>query len=385
MPFDPKLSVSDHAALVATLGQSHGIRVTHNVLDLNGRTLSSIGNEVRGGAVQCTLPETDSPGSVTRALTLEFHDPRGTMSFDSGSPSDGALYADRMIQTLYGISVPGVGWVDVPIFVGPIIKFSRTSTFVTVECQGKEALARGAAWNAKTWKKNTRKTTIIREVMEAAGETRFDLPDLPDRISAHKSLGHADSRWEFATSMAESMDRQLYYSPDGILRMRPWPTVSSFTYRDGNDGLVQSQPVVDFDIEETKNAVRVTGAKPKGSKHAVIGVAVAPASHPLSPDKLAPTSGGGLYLLDEVSNGKIRTKREADRVAETRLAQMLQQMVTVNFDSLMNPLAELGDWATLQTSDFTMTFRQRAFTLPVTSHDLMSVGTTRRFAVRGRK
>lgn len=383
--YDPGLAVADRAAFLSTLTTAHGIRVLVDVLDLNHNHITSLGNRIRTGAIQCTLPDPGSPGSTTRAATVEFYDPQGTMSFDSGSPADGALYADRMLQVHYGVSVPGLGWVDVPVFTGPVIKFSRTKDFVTVEAQGKEALARGAAWHGRHFPKNTRRVDIIRAVMRDVGETRFDLPELAGVTASAKNVVYSTVPWEFAQGLAVAANRQLFYDGAGTLRARQWPSTSSATFADGDGGAVQTTPSVEFSIDEVKNAVRVVGAKPKGHKHAISYSAVAPKSHPLSPDRLAPSGGKGLYLLEDISDDKIRTLREAKDVAHTKLEQFLRQIVTAEYDILPNPLVELGDWVTLSTADFTMTHRVNSFTIPLVVTDLMPLGYTRPIKLSGRK
>jgi hypothetical protein len=357
---------------VALLGD-HSIRVRLDVLDTamkpTGQVLT---NRILDGQVNI-----DARAEVTRSGTMTLADPERTLSFDSDSPADGALYADRLIRVWYDVRSPGGSWIEVPIITGPVVKFTRDGSRVTVEIQGKEALARGAAWRTKTYRKGTPKVDVIEDVMRKEGERHFSLGHAASKMPGDRSLIPETVPWEFVQGIAASMGMQLFYDGFGRLVLRRPPGTSLWTFASGDGGSVLSAPKVTFSTDTVRNAVRVVGKKPKGAKSKVRATAVAPANHPLSPRRLG-RNGEGRYLAEFIDDSSIGSNAEATRVAKSRLDALLMQVVDVEFESLVIPHLDAGDVVTVKTDDFTMQTRLNNFTIPLVAAGRMSVGYNRR-------
>lgn len=365
------------AELTTLLAAHHSMRVVVQVVDLDHR---AVGDPISGQLLDGQV-NVDLNAEVTRSATLSLLDPNHTLNFDSDSPADGALYADRMLSIRYGLRspTPGSKWIDVPIFTGPVTKFSRNGAVVSVECQGKESLATGSLWTPYTAKKNRPKRDIIVEVMQAAGEKHFALDHFTFRMPGDAVLLPDATPWAFARTIAGSMGAQLYYDGAGRLRLRDYPERPAFTFRAGTGGTVVDQPSVDFLIDNVRNAVRVTGRKKKGkgAKGSIAYDAVAPSSHPLSPTRLG-RNGRARYLPDFYTDEKIGSVTELKRVATARLNAALASVVDVKFSSLVVPHLDAGDYIALSTPDFAMTNRLTSFSIPLAAAGQMSVGYNRR-------
>lgn len=353
----------------------HSMRVSVRVLGTDHSPVDTISHRILDGQVNV-----DYRSAVTRSATLSFFDPSNSLDFDSDSPADGAIYADRMLQISYDVRQPGTfggRWIEVPIFTGPVSKFSRDGVEVKVEAQGKETLVLGSAWKNYVANKGRRKVDIIREVMENEGERFFALPELGSKMPRDDVLTPETSPWAFVRKIANSMGMQLFYDGAGRLVLRDFPERKVFTFRDGNGGSIDGVPSVDFSIDNVRNAVRVTGRKPKGSKRKVRASAVAPKGHPLSPHRLG-RNGAPRYLPEFVEDENVGTDREAKRVAKVRLRSLLHSMVEVKFSALTIPHLDAADEIGVQTDRFSMQTRLTAFSIPLTASGRMTVGYVRR-------
>ena len=372
------LTPNGWAAYAASLVEHHSIRIGVSVLTLDHQQVSRLDHRIVAGQVNV-----DDSGSVTRSATVQFFDPDHSLAFDSDSPADGALYADRMLQITYGIrpNVDGAAWVDVPVITGPVVKFERSAEVVDVEIQGKELLAMGAAWRTQTYKKGTPKRDVILSVMQGEGERLFALPEFSSRLPSDRSIARTTVPWEFAKAIAKSTGRQLYYDGAGRLRMRTPSSRSVFTFAAGDGGTILTSPKVSFSIENVRNIVQVVGGVPKGQKKKVRHVQTAARSHPLSPWRLG-RNGQPRYLLETIEDSAIRSEAEARRVAQATLMNRLLQNVEVGFDAMVVPHLDPGDHITTQTSDFSVSSRLGTFTIPLTVDGRMSVGYMRRQKIR---
>jgi hypothetical protein len=379
------------------LANHHGIRIRVTVLTLEHEPLGHTTDEVLDGQVNI-----DADAEVTRSLTLTFLDRRRAMDFDSDSPSNGALYANRMLRVAYEVRVDALGdWVNVPVFTGPITKLDRTGDEVTVECQGKELLALSQAWEPMTVKKGVNKVDAIRRILrERAGETRFDFPDLAAKLPKAVSLGRDSQPWLVAQKIADSLNRQLFYDGRGVCRMRRFPGNTTYTFTDGPRGDVMSPPQVVFSIDEVANTVWVKGGKPKAKKskdepqpqdddkkekeRGVRHAETAPRSHPLSPWRLG-RNGEPRYLLHVVENDAIRNEKEAREVAQRVLRRKLRQLVEVTFDSLPTPHLEPEDLLRINTDHVGQVVRLGQMSIPLRHDGTQSVGYLRHVSLTRRR
>lgn len=373
------LSSAEQAKFHAKLKDSHSIHVTVQVLSLEGSRLEDISDMLLDGQV-----DIDADADVTRSCSLTILDPRRSTSFDSDSPATGALFLDRMVRIVYSVNVPTIGWVDAPIFTGPVVKLDRTDDILNIEAQGKEVLAMGAVWSPMTFKKGANRAEVIETILRRrAGETKFSFPEFPHRLPRDLSVGRQSVPWLVAKMVARSMDKQLFYDGRGTARLRRLPGNPSFDFRSGTDGALVTQPQVAYGSDNVKNLVWVKGGVPRGEKKAIQTWLAAPRSHPLSPVRLG-RNGVPRYLLETVENTNIRSLAEAKQVAKTRLGVLLAQHVDVTFDCLPIPHVEPMDMYRLATPEFAMSFRMRQASIPLTTGSAMSMGYLRRVALKRR-
>lgn len=363
------------AAYHDTLRSSHTRSVEVEVLNLDGQEVARLAPRLLDGQVTVDLD-----AEVTRTLTLSLLDPNHKLDFDSDSPDDGALYADRMLRVTYTVRVPGVGLVDCVVFTGPIIKLDRNADVVSVEAHGKERMALGELWRPLNIKKGTKKTEAVRTILERTGERRFAFPDLKTRIPTRRSLDRFTPGWTHARKIAESMNLQLYYPGNGVCVLRDWPSKVMYTFSTGNGGDVLSDIAISNNMDDFKNVVLAVGAKPKGSKHRVRYAAVA--SGILAPGRMG-RNGQPRYMVEQIEDDNLRSVAECKRRAERVLEDRLAQMVEVTFDALPIPHLDPGDKVRVKTTGDgggqdgdVVTFRLRRFTIPLgTDGDpVMSVG-----------
>lgn len=340
---------------------AHTFRVSVSVLDLAGQTLTSISPTVLDGQVIV-----DIDADVTRTLTLTFLDPKHQLNFDSDSPDDGALYADRLVRVHYSVRVPELDrHVSAVVFTGPATKLDRAGGEVSIEAAGMEKLALANTWRPLTIKKGAKKVDAIRTILrDRAGETRFALPEIPTRMPTTLSLDRLSQPWLPARRLANSLDRQLFYPGTGVCTMRRWPARPLFTFATGDGGNVVGAPSISHVMDDFANVVEVIGAKPKGKKEHVRFVATAPATHPLSPQRLG-RNGTPRFIVKRVEDDHIRSTAEARRRATRLLDDSLRETVEVTFDAMPMPHLDPGDLCQLRTRDAHATFRLRKFSIPL--------------------
>lgn len=376
------LSPTERSAYERTLRGSHTRRIDVDVLNLNGDVLSTITPVLVDGQINV-----DMEAEVTRSATLTFLDPSHALNFDTDAPDAGALYADRMIQVRYGVFVAELDrYVFATVFTGPVTGLSREGAAVTVEAQGKEAVVRGAIWEPLTLRKGLPVTAALRALLrDRGGETSLSIPGIFNQygrattLPKSRSLDRFAGIWETALSLAQGIDRQLFYNGEGVAGLRAWPTTVAYTFEPGDGGSILSELNVKYQLEDLKNVVVVRGQPPTGKKGVVWGRAQAPKQHPLSPERLGRT-GAPRYLVEYIEDESIRSDADAQKLAARTLETKLREAVEVTFDSLPIPHLDPGDMVRVQTPAYTSTFRIRKFAIPLapTGAPAMPVGYLRR-------
>jgi hypothetical protein len=372
------LTATQQGWLHSTLAGSHSIHITIQLLTLSGARVADLSSRLLEGQVNV-----DYSADVTRNCTLQLLDPDRALSFETDSADEGAIYMDRMIRVIYSVKVPQMNdWVDIPVFCGPVVSMDRNEDVISIECQGKEVLSKGAAWRTFTRKKNTNKANVIKDILEdLSGENKFDFPEVSSKLPSDYSLGRESIPWDSAKKLASGMSRQLFYDGRGYCKMRSLPGTPVFTFKSGDGGTVTSTPQISYDSSEMKNIIWVKGGVPKGSKTAVSVYVAADKSHPLSPSRLG-RNGVPRYLLEVIEDDSIRSKTEAEEKAGTTLNDRLLQTVEVAFDAMPIPHLEPGDMCRIQTDEYATTFRLYQFSIPLHAEGTMSVGSHKNLSVR---
>jgi hypothetical protein len=394
------LSTADQRLFEQSLITGYNLRVTIQVLTLDHVYVSDLSDKLIDGQVNWAFRE-----EINSSLTLTLLDPDSAIGFDTQSPSDGALFADRMLRVVYSVYVDTtpvtVGpetysdvysdayqgasalasgfWVDVPIFTGPVTAMSRDDAIISVECQGKESLYKepSMAWSARTYYKRYKLTDTIRDVLGSrGGETKFDLPEWSNTLPRDYSLKTETPLWDFVKAVVGSdLIQQVWYDGRGVLRLRSTPATPAFTF---TEAPLTSVPKLKYNMDKIRNVALVKGGIPEG-KPQIIAIRHLPQSDPNSAKSLG-RNGVHRPLAEVVDDSTILTQADA----EARAAQVLQAVGIGNtdfdFDSLPIPHLEIGDNFQLSTRDVSMMIRVHNFSIPLKAGNPQSNGTLRRLS-----
>lgn len=387
------LSTSQFADYMQTLRTSHVVKITARILNRNEQVISQLdvpSSQMIDGAVTY-----DATASVTRSLAMTFLDPSRRLGFDAGSPARGALFADNMISIRYGVLVPAIGWVEVPVFWGPVTNFERDQGVVTVEAQGKEALALDPHFVTQgyTIKKGRRVDNAIRDVMDRVGETRYALPDLPARLPRRRAVEPEDEPWDIVKFGWEADTRvwkgkgkdrhrervtveyngivslagpmHIFYDGNGRLTVRRRSKTEVIVLKGGRD--LMSEPVVSWDALAARNHVVVTGAKVTVGKQHIQrrGSATLQSGHPLAPLTIG-RNGHPRYMTEFVEVDSLKTHQACVDRARRVLEEKADDGIDLQFDCLPMPHLEELDVIHVQTDSYALSLPLRTWTLPLT-------------------
>lgn len=351
------LSSAEQKLFELSLISGYNLKITVQVLNLNHTYLADLSTRLIDGQVNYAW---NQPINYSASMTL--FDPDSAIGFDTNSPADNALYADRMIRIVYSVySSLLPKWIDVPIFCGPVTKVTRDDALVAVECQGKESLVSEPtmAWRPKTYAKGTLLTALVKDVMaNYNGESKFDLPGWTTRTTRAYSLLRESVVWDFVKAVAGS--KQVYYDGRGVLKMRDYPAAPTFTFTEAH---LLSVPKLDYNSQDIRNTVLVKGATPDG-KPQIISARYLPAAHPFSPQSLA-RGGKPRYLVEVVDDSNIATLASANTIAQNTVNSLGSSNVGFDFDSFPIPHLEPGDLISLSTRDFAINLRATEFAIPL--------------------
>jgi len=344
------------------------VTTTVDVTDLAGNHLGSLSDL----AVHGKLLVDRRARRSTRALALTMADPNGIVAFSTDTPSRTALGFNRMLEVAVETYLPSLGeTVRCPIFTGPVTGHRRDGRTIRVEGHGKEILGLDELCDTLTVKATTPVTDAIATIMTKAGETRFALPDLPDRLPVTMSLGPHDRPFHAAQMLARSIGRELYYRPDGFLALRQLSTVPTYTFRADDTGEVNAGSVRTWDtLDGFFNAVEVTGAPPRGPKKQVWRRVEVPIGHDLAPGDL------GRRIPHRVHNRYIATNTMAERIGRQDLDEALLAVTRVRFDATPVWHALEGDMVQLDSDDLLIPFRLDKFahSIGTAGRHVMTVG-----------
>jgi hypothetical protein len=375
------LSAEDMKRYQETLITGYNLSVVVQILTLNHTYVGDVSDQLLDGQVNWQFWEAISSGA-----TLTLLDPDNRVGFDTSSPADNALYADRMIRIVYSVYVPDLSradkWVDCPIFCGPVTKVSRDDAVLSVECQGKESLVAepNMAWTSKSYAKGTTRTAAIWDVMARAGETRFTLPTTSTRLPRSYSLKTESVTWDLARTFQGARSiRHLYYDGRGYLKFRPTPSTPVFTFTERH---LLSVPQLDYNHGTIRNTVLVKGGTPEG-KRQIQSKRYLPLTHSSSAKALGRVNSSGLtayrHLVEVVEDSTLMTQKAADEEAEEALANLSLSRVGFQFDSFPIPHLETGDVFHLTTRDSSLTLRLNEHSIPLKA-GAQSNGTVRKLA-----
>lgn len=382
------LRASEQRAFHRALQTHHWVMDTVQVMSLKRKRLRDVSLRLIEGEVSVAQEQ-----GTSRVCSLSLFDPSGHLSLASTDPADGAIFpnnAVRVIKSYWSPDFPpGLGWVDVPVFDGPVQACPRDGNTIAVSAVGWESYGRTGTGEVKTFYAGTYVVDVIRQLLRLAGETRFDIPeprDVPRIITESISLTRMTHPMKHAMLLAESIDRQLFYDGRGVPRLRRVPKKPVWTFRDGDNGNMVSPLQIEPDLEGFKNAIIVEGHKPKGGDRVTSGPnpVMLPPANPLSPRALARVEDGRHMLLDLKRNEHLKTQVECYNFGVEKLNRYAEQALGLNFDALTVPHLEPMDMVAADTVNMQDQFPLRRFTIPLGRGGSMPVGYTRE-VVRGPK
>jgi hypothetical protein len=369
----------------AFLLDSHDFRIEVDVLNTEDKVLTSLEPEMVDGQVNI-----QRDGLIRRTATLNLFDPGHNLHFDSGSPFDGALYADRMIRVRHIVDVPDVGVVTAIPFVGPVVKLGRNGDELTIECQDK-GLFGVEGCRPKTIRKGVRVVDAIETIMrQCTGERRFRFPKgVRARLTKPAKVGWAAEAAPLLVckKLAASIGFDLFYSCDGYLTMRRNPKAEVFIFKEG--AALTSRVAADHDFTGVRNWVRATGhvttkkkikGKPdKQVKHTYTATAVAGSRHPLRPGALG-RHGVPRYLPLLIDDSNIRSNAIARQRARSELDKALPMSAAIDFDSVPIFHLDCGDKVRVETDGGSVTVPYDEGSIPLGLGGDASVGAQRRIS-----
>lgn len=380
------LSAADHKKYRNhVLNDSHEHRVIAEILNLQMQPVGGAKVTVLDGQVDmdCTVDLSTTP---SRKLTATLWDPSHTLDFDTASPNDSVLYADRLIRVFFQTYVPALGKdVNCPVFTGPVRGFTRDGNHVQVTAVGKEELALGDAWTAINFPRGFNKVAAIRSVLaDRAGETSFNFPQSAATLPHALSLASTSKPWQWGFQVARGMTMRLGYDSMGRCTLRPLPNKPILTIADhdtgvmGTPGYVPSatlQPLqVGLDMTGTwYNGIRVLGATPKGSKKQLEAVRFLHPSNPISPQSLA-RNGVPYRKVNTVTDSALKTQAEVDAHANQLIADAAKQTALITVPAKPMPWFDDDDLIQAHTEKASFRLRLSTWSLPLKSGNPMTLG-----------
>jgi hypothetical protein len=386
--------VSERAAYLAALSQSHRIRTVVSIYDHEEEFLGNLATNVISGQV-----DVDTTRDIERSLSLTLADTAGTALFDVDN--DAAIFADKFLGVEYHVWVSSIPkWVVTPVFFGPVTRLQSDGGLINVEAQDKSSLLQQpVVWgrflkNASLLDVDTDvryAATLLRLLLKATGErernfefTGFEQARLPKGFKLPKE---PETLWAVLKRIVQAAnarsdtdrysDHRIFYDGRGRVRVESMANSGFHFTDDPAAGVILNQPVVSFDLESFRNTVVVKINRGQGQRPLRPVVRSLPAIHPLSPQSLS-RNGRKRYIVQVVENDHIRTRKRAVRVAENTRRRLSTETVQVSFDSLPIPHLIPGSRSHLTAGEMTHSFVLNRFTLPLRASDSMSVGYLKR-------
>lgn len=333
------------------------------VMDLDGEVYShsvvSDGNRVLGGEVNY-----DVKRIPTRILDLTIYDPSRSVAFAPEGPGEASMARSRMIQVVDSRFVSELGiWVDCEVFTGPIQPTStRVGAELRIVAHGLEVQAMGAMWKRRVFRKKTKKTRVVKELLREAGEAHLGgIPDLP-RTTPHRIVvGHLDPVWPVIKRVEGSMNRVIFYNGRGrpIQRRRNLRAVFEFDERH-----LLSEVETGREKRSDRNIFEVIGKNPKGPKKAPRAVVALPPQHQDSPRSLV-RNGENLYLPRSEEREHAKTKAECQAIAKRWRDKAKGVTTSYQFEALPIPHLEEYDAVRVKTLNGKITVVMEQWVLPL--------------------
>jgi hypothetical protein len=374
------LSDGDLRIYNRNLTTTHERRIHVDVMDLDFNHLAHLTPKYVGG--QVNIDTTGGPTVPTRILDMQFLDTDRAVHFEPKSPLDAPIHRSRVVRITDSRRVPALGdWVDCEVFTGVVWDFRRVGAMVSLVAHGMERQALGQVWKPMTFRKHTKKTTAIKELLAAAGENHLGgIPDLDRRMPERMTVTRMDSEWPRAVRLGDSMDRQLFYPGTGRPVLRLLGEKPVFTFGDRH---LLSDVEIDRPTEGVFNTFVVVGAKAKGAKKRPMASAQLPEPHDLSPESLARNQQPH-HLVKREEIRQVKDDAEAKARAKRLVDRAKHSLVGIQFDTIPVPHLDELDMVAVRSTEGTLKVRMERWSLPLDCEGAppMTVGDVRRTTTR---
>lgn len=386
---DIGLSASDEELYSRGLVLPHPMRLKVGVLDRDEDPigwLTAPASRVKAGG-QVAI---DTNAAITRQAQLTVADPKGRLDFDPRSPSDEALFIDKLVTIIREDFIAELDdYIPCPVFKGPLGFYDWQGGEVRIEALGMEAwlLEPHAVWESEHYRKGKNVVAAIREFLADAGVSHFDFPSQVRRTFPEPvSVARIEDRWPRAKRWANGINRQLFFDGSMRARLRKFPDEPVIVYRTegDDDGLknVFTPPSYRYDPERFRNVIEVLGPEPDSKKKKRIRYVARPEKNdPLSPESLA-WNGKPRYLVERIENRHIKRRSDAKEIGDRVLAARLRAALEATFEAVGDPRLEELDVGLLKSDDRRIEFVHREFTVPLSSQGRSAVGVLKRQSIR---
>lgn len=360
------LSAANDKVFREGLLHDHGFHVDVDLLDLNHNVVASVDKRVTGGQV-----DVDSSQDTERSCSVEIEDPRNSLNLVSSSPTDAPIYANLFIRIWYCVKVPGLDWVRIPVFTGPITDASMDNGTVTITGQGKESLLLAGTSRTYSYGTDWKRTDVISNVLSLNGEAFRRVTPWSARLASQLSIGADDAPWPVLKTIARGLvsDSSNYpwlgYNGLGYAVLQSHSKTVKWFFTADSGSLV-GNPVLKQDMSDVANFVVVTD-----SNNATLATARAAKSNPLSAESLA--RNGVPRLIRDVVQMDGSDKAAATTLAKSTLQSKLDSAISVSFDCLPVPMLEPRDVVNVNPGVWSWNMQVNKFTLPLTG-EAMSIG-----------
>jgi hypothetical protein len=365
------------------LAVSHEVRISIRLMTLSHVPVTGdVSGMLLEGQVDGQLIEVDRLASgfaefddpcILHTLSMKLLDPGFSLGFESGSPSDAAIYLNRMVEVVRYDYCPSLAkWVACPMFLGPVSNLERNDDVVTIAAQSKEALAANPADLAVTYPAMAF-TSMIADLLIRTGETAayIGFPGLSTMTGGTLTTVRESRPFAKAYWLAMGLGVRLFYDARGVARFTGG-TTPVFKF-DGTNLL--EFPNRGYGTDQVVNTVRVIVGDGAGDVPKYDVVARLPASHPNSASALG-RNGVARANLVTITDDNIATLGDAQVRATHELAVRQNTVTGTQFTALCVPPLELGDYISIVLDGKIAIERVSAFSKPLRVDGVMSVGQT---------
>ena len=370
------LSASELAAYHRALKYSRSVRCQVTLHNRNEEAIASLTlpeSWVLGGQV-----DVDVSTFPRRQLDLSVLDPKRKLVLQADAPSELSIFASTFVSVEREDWVEELGgYVSCPVFWGPVTRFARNHPEITIEAGGKEmlALAPYLLLAGHNLNKGLKVTTGIKRVLDAVGETRYQMPSVSKTLTHKMTIPRWSEPWLIAEKLARVADRKIFYDGRGKVRLEARNKNSVWSFLPGEESMLLDVPDVSYEFTAFRNYVDGTGGIPRKGKTKAHAISTLKASHPLSPAALA-RNGVPRYAVEAFEESQVLRTAVMQEMTDLRLKRLAELGIDAQFVALPVPDLEEWDWITTQGTEGNVTVQMKRWTIPLGS-DSMPVGQNR--------